>query len=146
MVPMRGGGARKRAPIPSRVLLVEDDRQSHQLLKLILSRAGCEVISAMTQAGGLDCIGGGLDCVILDLRLPDGEGETILRKIRVEQLAVRVAVTTAEGDPERLRRVAELRPDLLLRKPIDLPQLMRWLDLPDQRAGATVCELAGCVA
>jgi DNA-binding response OmpR family regulator len=116
-------------------LLVEDDGRSHQLLRRILTHAGCDVISAMTQAGGLDRIGMGLDCVILDLRLPDGDGEAILRKIRSEQLAVRVAVTTGEGDPERLRRVAELGPDLLMGKPIDLPELIRWLNLPEKAWG-----------
>jgi two-component system KDP operon response regulator KdpE len=134
-----------RTSVLPRVLLVEDDRQSHQLLKQILLRAGCEVISAMTQAGALNRVGGSLDCVILDLGLPDGDGEAILRRIRVEQRAVRVAVTTAEGDPERLRRVAELHPDLFLRKPIDLPRLMRWLDLPAQSAGASAARFAGCL-
>jgi DNA-binding response OmpR family regulator len=121
-----------------RVLLVEDDCRSHQLLRKILMHAGCDVISAMTQAGGLDRVGGGLDCVILDLRLPDGDGEAILQKIRSEHLAVRVAVTTGEGDPERLRRVAELRPDLMMAKPINLPELMNWLNPPAQGAGAAL--------
>jgi DNA-binding response OmpR family regulator len=130
MVPREIGSVPLPAPVLPRVLLVEDDGRSHQLLRKILMHAGCDVISAMTQAGGLDRIGGGLDCVILDLRLPDGDGEAILEKIRSERLAVRVAVTTGEGDPERLRRVAEFGPDLLMGKPIDLPELIRWLKLP----------------
>jgi DNA-binding response OmpR family regulator len=135
MVPRESGFVSLSAPALPRVLLVEDDGRSHELLRKILVHAGCDVISAMTQAGGLDRIGGGLDCVILDLRLPDGDGEAILRKIRAERLMVRVAVTTGEGDPERLRRVAELGPDLLMCKPIDLPELIRWLNLPPKAWG-----------
>jgi DNA-binding response OmpR family regulator len=130
MVSAGRGCATWRTRIGPRVLLVEDDGRSHQLLRKILVHVGCDVVSAMTQAGGLAWLGSDLDCVILDLRLPDGDGEVILRKIRAERLAIRVAVVTAEGDPERLQAVAELGPDLLMRKPIDLPQLLHWLDLP----------------
>jgi hypothetical protein len=52
-----------------------------------------------------------------------------------------VAVTTGEGDPERLRRVAELGPDLLRGRPIDLPELMRRLGHPAE--GCPTNRLAG---
>jgi CheY-like chemotaxis protein len=124
------------------VLLVEDDRRAHQLLHQVLVNVGCEVISAMTLASGLAGLGRGLDCVILDLQLPDGPGEAILRRIRGERLPVRVAVTTGEADPGRLRKLAALEPDLLLRKPIDVAALIHWLELPV--AGARRArELAG---
>jgi DNA-binding response OmpR family regulator len=115
------------------VLLVEDDRRAHQLLHQVLVNVGYEVISALTQASGFAGLGRRLDCVILDLQLPDGSGEAILRRIRSERLPVRVAVTTAESDPARLRKLAELEPDLLLRKPIDLPALIHWLEQPAVR-------------
>jgi CheY-like chemotaxis protein len=127
-----------RKTVGPRVLLVEDDCRSHQLLRLILVHAGCTVISAMTQADGLDWLGRcrHLDCVILDLSLPDGDGEAVLQQIRSRQLDVRVAVTTAEEDPERLRKVAALKPDLFLRKPVDLPALLDWLGLSERPRGA----------
>jgi DNA-binding response OmpR family regulator len=131
MVPVRSGCAMLPAQARPRVLLVEDDWCSHQALRKILKLQGCEVISAMTLSDGLGLIGvSGLDCVILDLRLPDGEGESILQKIRAEQIGVRVAVTTAEADLERLRRVAELRPEIVLSKPIELAKLLAWLRPP----------------
>jgi DNA-binding response OmpR family regulator len=126
------------------VLLVEDDRRAHQLLLQVLVGIGYEVISAMTQASGLAGLGRGLDCVILDLQLPDGCGEAILRRIRYEGLPVRVAVTTAVADPGRLRKLAELEPDLLLKKPIDLDELIRWLE-PPVVSGRRVRELVGSV-
>src|SRR5439155_23701340 len=135
MVPMQSACAPLRTPVGygPRVLLVEDDHRSHELLRQILVHVGCNVISARTQAAGLDWIERchGLDCAILDLRLPDGDGAAILWRIRSQRLAVRVAVTTAEGDPERLRAVAALEPDLLLKKPIELRVLLDWLGLPD---------------
>jgi two-component system, OmpR family, KDP operon response regulator KdpE len=137
MVPVTNRRVRLRAPVLPRVLLVEDDRRGHQLLRQILIRVGWEVISATTLAGGLARIGCGLDCVLLDLGLPDGGGEAILEKIRSARLAVRVAVMTAEGDPARLRRVAALEPDLFMSKPIDLPELIGWLELAAPRVRGT---------
>jgi len=37
-------------------------------------------------------------------------------------------VVTAAFDPNLMREVRELHPDLLLKKPVDLVQLKRWLD------------------
>jgi CheY-like chemotaxis protein len=126
------------------VLLVEDDRRAHQVLQQVLVDVGYEVVSAMTQASALAGLGRGLDCVILDLQLPDGAGEAVLQRIRSERLGVRVAVTTAVADPGRLRKLAALEPDLLLHKPIDLPRLLRWLQLP-LREARQCRELVGSV-
>ncbi len=68
-----------------------------------------------------------LDWVVLDLMLPDGDGVTLLKKIRSEKLAIRVAVTTGSADMTRLRTVADLAPEMFLTKPIDLPQLLEGL-------------------
>ena len=114
----------------ARVLLIEDDVSSHNVLRKLLIRLGCEVASATTVAEGLDLLAREPDCVVLDLMLPDGEGETILRKIRAERLPIRVAVTTGEGNLERLRRVRELGPEVLIRKPIQMAELVRGLSLP----------------
>ena len=115
---------------PFRILLIEDDFASHQMLRKILVRLGCEVTSAMTVAGGLALLDTEPNGVILDLMLPDGDGETILRKIRSDRRPIRVAVTTGEGDLDRLRRVGELGPELLIRKPINLDELIRGLEIP----------------
>lgn len=65
--------------------------------------------------------------VVLDLMLPDGEGATVLERIRASGMAVKVTVTTASSDPARLDRVRSLRPDSVLKKPLDLPELLRAL-------------------
>lgn len=63
--------------------------------------------------------------VILDLMLPDGEGSAVLERVRAANMDVRVTVTTASADPDRLKRVRALGPDSLLRKPLDLAELLR---------------------
>jgi DNA-binding NarL/FixJ family response regulator len=57
--------------------------------------------------------------LILDLRLPDGDGKAVLEKVRADNLPTRVAVCTGVCDPGRLRDVQKLDPDVLLEKPID---------------------------
>jgi CheY-like chemotaxis protein len=73
------------------------------------------------------------DYILLDLMLPDGDGLEILRRVRAQQAdcpaggeggATRVIVTTAVSDPEMIRAVRDLQPHRLLRKPIDLVDLL----------------------
>ena len=59
--------------------------------------------------------------------LPDGDGTALLKKVRDENMDVRVAVITASSDSARLRIVNELKPDLVLIKPIDLDVLFKAL-------------------
>ena len=64
----------------------------------------------------------------LSLMLPDGDGETVLRRVRESKQRTRVAVTTGAGDESRLEAVRRLEQDALLRRPITLHNLCRqWL-------------------
>ena len=65
------------------------------------------------------------DTILLDLMLPDGEGSTVLRRVRDGGLPVKVTVTTASSDPDRLDQVRALRPDSLLKKPLDIFELLK---------------------
>lgn len=64
------------------------------------------------------------DCIILDLMLPDGDGAVILRKVREDKFPTCVVVTTGCTDRERLDEVEQLRPERLLRKPVDFSQVL----------------------
>src|SRR4051794_18665125 len=77
-----------------RVLVVEDDTSSQRAWEIVFGRRGWEVQVAGTVAEGLKMLEQAPDYVILDLRLPDGSGESILRRIREVGLMSRVAVTT----------------------------------------------------
>jgi DNA-binding response OmpR family regulator len=101
------------------VLLVEDHQASRELLRRILALSGWQVLEAATVAEGLDQLDPPPDCIVLDLELPDGAGETILRKVRMEGLPIRVVVNTGMPDPARLSEVGYMRPDAVLQKPLD---------------------------
>ncbi len=118
----------RNLPTP-RLLLIEDDLRTRRTFRTLLRGAGCDVVSTSTIAGGLWCLDQchEFDFIILDLSLPDGDGETILRSIRDRHLDVRVVVTTGETDFDRLQEVEALGPALLLPKPVDIDRLLGWI-------------------
>ncbi len=111
-----------------RLVLIEDDWSTHSALRKILSRLGWEVQSAMTVSAGLALLPLNPEAVILDLMLPDGDGLTVLQKVRAEYPTIRVAVTTGVEDRQRLDEIQSLKPDALLRKPLELSDLLRALE------------------
>ncbi len=116
----------RRGPVRAktcRVLLVEDDPTSANALRVLLTMHGCEVATARSLEQGLDLLLAKPTAIVVDLMLPDGDGIEILTRVREANLPIRVVVTTAVGDPARLRAVHRLNPDYVLRKPIDLAEL-----------------------
>ncbi len=114
-------------PAKPRVLLVEDDWGTHHALRKILAKLGWEVHSAMTVSGGLALLHLEPHAIILDMMLPDGDGIDVLRQIRARNQAVKIAVTTGIEDRARLEQIRKLSPDALLRKPLELDDLLRVL-------------------
>lgn len=111
-----------------RVLVVDDDSYTRDALHRLLSGRGWEVSLAATVAEGLERLDPAPSCVILDLNLPDGDGESILRTIRTRFLRTRVAVCSATTDGRRLAEVWSLSPEMLLWKPIEMAALYRLCD------------------
>jgi DNA-binding response OmpR family regulator len=107
-----------------RLLVVEDDRTTCDLLRAIFAHLGWEVDVAETVAEGLARLDPPPDLLVLDVSLPDGDGTDILRYIRLAHLPTRVAVTTGH-DPRLLSALSSLRPDALLQKPIEVAEVCR---------------------
>jgi DNA-binding response OmpR family regulator len=114
-------------PTKPRLLLVEDDPATSKALRAIFGRRGWDVAIATTLREARAYLTDGLDCIILDLMLPDGDGIAILKEIRDNELPVRVAVTTGISDARRLKEVSKLGPELLLLKPVNLQELLDGL-------------------
>ena len=113
--------------IARRALVVEDHGPSRDALRRLLRTLGYEVDGVATVAEG----NARLDStrfLFLDLRLSDGDGIGLLRRIREEALPVRVAVITGSADEQMLADVHKLRPDALFIKPIDFGELVKWLE------------------
>jgi DNA-binding NtrC family response regulator len=80
------------------VLVVDDDEMLRSFLVTILQEEGYEVLAAATGADGEALLRNKpVDIVLLDLRLPDADGISILRKMKRSEPDVHVIVLTAFG-------------------------------------------------
>jgi len=108
------------------ILLVDDDQATRQAMAKLLIQDGFKVIAVGSIPEALPKLGN-QNYLILDVHLPDGLGLTVLRAAHRNHPNTKVAVCTGATDVALLRAVALERPDVLLRKPIDMNTLTNWL-------------------
>ena len=111
------------------VLVVEDDPPSRNALVAVLKYFGLEAVPASSLKEAMEQLAKTHpSMMVLDLMLPDGNGIELLRHVRNESLPIRVAVATGANDSLLLSDVAELHPDAMYRKPINMETMARWLN------------------
>ena len=99
------------------VLVVEDERGIREVLRRYLERAGFGVLTTGSGGEALTIVGGSpIDLVLLDLGLPDIDGEEVLREIRGRG-SPPVLVLTARSDVSDRIRGLELGADDYVTKP-----------------------------
>jgi CheY-like chemotaxis protein len=107
---------------PTRVLVVDDERDVRTLVCHILVDQGYEVDSAADGREALEKIRTGApDLVVLDLMMPEVDGWHVLRELKGVPSAPRVVVLSAFGDAAR---VAEAGAVGFLAKPFRFAQLI----------------------
>ena len=107
---------------PLRILLVEDDDGDAVLVEELLAITGAEVeiVRADTLAGAIRLTAAELDCVLLDLDLPDAQGLTALHRLKDAQPDVAVIVLTGFADERRgVEAVGAGAQDYLVKGQID---------------------------
>jgi CheY-like chemotaxis protein len=130
-----GGIARARQTI----LIVEDDADLAKAWKRLFSRAGFVTELAATLDEAMTKVEAGPNCMLLDLNLATSDGLEVLKKVRAENLPVRVAITTGPMQDARLAAVAGLLGDNdeIFEKPIKFRDLLSWL-APDLDSSSRV--------
>ncbi len=81
------------------VLIVDDDPIQRRLLEAMVQRFGYEAVTAEGGDAAMRLLGGSLpiDCVVLDLVMPDLDGLGVLARMREAGLDIPVIVQTAHG-------------------------------------------------
>ena len=117
------------------LLVVDDEADIRELLDLTLARMGLDADCAASLAEGRELLASRrYQLCLTDMRLPDGEGLSLVREISQNGLDLPVAVITAHGSMENA--VAALKAGAFdyLSKPVSLDQLRALvraaLDLP----------------
>ena len=109
-----------------RLLVVDDEPDLRTLYELTLLREGYDVESAGSVDEGwalLEQRGqGGYQLVITDMRLPDGSGLDLLRRIDEAGRGEKAVVITAYGSPENAVEALKAGAYDYLTKPVDLRQ------------------------
>jgi CheY-like chemotaxis protein len=104
-----------------RILLVEDDEDTRQLLAVALEAQAYEVTQAADAEAGLEALGAApFDLILTDYDLPGKTGAAMLREANALRLVDGAAtlVVTAHPDPEGVED------STLIRKPLDLEKFL----------------------
>ena len=109
-----------------RALIVEDHGTTREVLRRLLRVCGYEAEAVATLAEAENRLHSA-DRMFLDLELTDGNGIELLRRIRSQNLPIRVAVTTGSSETPLLAEVSKLHPDAVFIKPVDFSKLVDWL-------------------
>ena len=125
------------------VLLIEDNADTREVLKLMLEVEGAHVETAEAGEEGVRAAGRRLpDLLLCDIGLPDIDGMEVVRRLRSRHPgAMRCIALTGYGQAEDVRQAIEAGFDAHLTKPINLDQLMRLLSAEgsiDSARGARV--------
>ncbi|MCR5884799.1 response regulator [Rhizobacter sp. J219] len=106
------------------VLLVEDDRELRNTLREALAVEGYEVRTAASLSEGLALLQHTtVDLVLLDLSLPDGDGDTLLATLRRRQTTPLIVVSAREGEGQKVRLLDAGADDYLV-KPFGVAELL----------------------
>jgi two-component system KDP operon response regulator KdpE len=114
------------------VLLVEDDRELRTTLRDALAVEGYHVQASASLADARALMAhavageGALDLVVLDLGLPDGDGETLLNQLRRERATPVIVISARHGDEQKVRLLDAGADDYLV-KPFSLAELLARL-------------------
>ncbi len=104
-----------------RILIVDDENELQNMVKEILAQAGYETDAALSCAQALEQFRAGKpDAVLLDVNLPDGDGFSLLGRLRERRDVPVLFLSARDEDADRLRGLG-LGADDYITKPF-LPQ------------------------
>jgi signal transduction histidine kinase len=110
----------------ARVLIVDDDADSLELLRIVLEGAGASVVGATGARQALDA-GGPFDAVISDIGMPEMDGYTLIRNLRsrshgADVPAIALTAFARSEDSDRALRAGY---QVHLAKPVESTRLVQ---------------------
>jgi DNA-binding response OmpR family regulator len=110
-----------------KILVVDDERDIVKALIIRLKANGYEVVAAFDGAQGLFmAYKGRPDLVILDIRMPAGDGFSVAEKLKESAQTLAIPIIFLTGSPERNaeERAAKVGARFYIKKPYDPEELL----------------------
>ena len=124
-----------------RILVVDDEPQIQNMLRVALNAAGYEVLPAFTGAEALRLAATKApDAIVLDLGLPDQDGKEVLEKLRSFSPVPVIVLSAREREAEKIAAL-DLGADDYVEKPFGIGELMARLRTAARHAAAGKHEL-----
>ena len=130
-----------------RVLLVEDDRELCRTLRDALVAEGYAVFTAASLSEGFALLTGlgaaapqgsaPVDMVLLDLGLPDGDGQQLLAALRQKHTVPLIIISARESDGQKVRMLDAGADDYLV-KPFSIRELLARMRVGLRHRGTSV--------
>jgi len=115
-----------------RILIVEDNMDNYELVRIVLERAGYDVFLAVNGRDGVDAARAQKpDLILMDLGMPEMDGWNATKKLKTneETKSIPLYVLTAHTLPEERKRAILAGCDGYVAKPI---HMKGFLDLVDE--------------
>jgi CheY-like chemotaxis protein len=116
-----------------RVLIIEDDADGREMLRILLQAWGHQVEAAANGPQGIEQgLAGRFDVAVIDIGLPGLDGYQVAQQLRAAPAGRNLVLIalTGYGEPEDRRRALAAGFDAHLTKPVDPAQLAEKLRLP----------------
>lgn len=114
---------------PYKLLIIDDNEETLSMIHTYFSKKGYDVVSSSNGLDGLKLFEAeevGFDLIITDLVMPNISGVAIISIIKKKKPDIPVIAITGWGEhPEAL--ASEAKADLILSKPLELPELERFI-------------------
>ncbi len=111
-----------------RILLVDDDPDTLNVLRRLLAREGHEVLTGKSVAGGIELAGKGrIDLLISDIALPDGSGCELMAAVKAMHAAPGIALSGYVDERDK-RRAAEAGFYKHLDKPVRFDDVLEAIE------------------
>jgi two-component system KDP operon response regulator KdpE len=125
-----------------RILLVEDDRELRATLRSALEVEGYRITACASLADARALLAhadtdDAIDVVLLDLGLPDGDGQALLAALRRDHGTPVLVISAREGDGSKIRLLDAGADDYLV-KPFSIGELLARLRVALRHRGRTV--------
>lgn len=117
-----------------KILVIDDEKPTLTMFRLMLTAYGYEVLTAETAAAGIETfMAEHPPIVITDIKMPGMDGLGVLKEIKRHDPATQVIMITGHGDSELAQKALNLEATDFINKPIQKKALDDALARAEER-------------